>query len=239
MKFIFTNEDFSYNLIKYVRGGLLAKYHTVVRLVERTKPLYGLLPRSMRERLPFIAVTDWRELPQDADAWFYGLSYGKRSLPLDPAHADLLRNFKGAIAFYQNDDGLDFFLHKIPKDLIEKAALFLRNHWPADGSKIPAVIKNRTGFINPYLHRLTPEAGEELGQRPMEITFFGLNTGECNGQRYRENALRMLRSAGIGLSGGLILSDEYPAPRELCVARLSPREHLGIMGQLPADFQVF
>ena len=249
MKFIFTSEDFSYNLIKYVRGGLLAKYHTVVRLVETTKPLYRLLPRSMRARLPLIAVTDWRELPLDADAWFYGLSYGKRSRPLDPAHADLLRNYRGALVFYQNDDGLDFFLHKIPGDLVEKAALFLRNHWPADGSKIPAVIKDRTGFINPYLHRLKPEAGEELRQRPIEIAFYGLNTGGCSGQLYREKAVRLLRSAGGGLTGGLIQSDEYPAPGELCVGRLSPREHLrtisrskiclALWGNCPLTFRFF
>lgn len=246
MKFIFTREDFSYDLIKYVRGGLLARHHTVVRLVESVKPVYRLLPRSVR---PVVNVTDQHELPSDADAWFHGLSFEKRSQPLDAAQAELLRKFRGAIAFYQNDDGLDFFLEKIPGDLIDKAKLFLRNHWPADESRIPPVIRDRTGFINPYLHRLEPEAGEELGQRPFRTTFYGLNTGECLGERYRERAMRTLRNANVGLQGGLVQSDLYPAPQELCVQKLAPQEHLrtlsrskiclALWGNCPLTFRFF
>jgi hypothetical protein len=255
MKIVVTFETYSYNYIKFLRGCLLANHHTVIRVINKVKPQSRLIPRFIKNLIPLIRIDDYRRIPLDADMWLYGLDEEQCRGPIDPCHVDLLRRFKGHIAFYQNGDLLDFSIDRIPPDLVEKASLFLRNNWPADETKIHPAVRSRAGFVNPFLKRKKPVYGASLGRRPHGVMFYGVNTGLGGQAGNRIRAIRLLKEheRAIAFTGGLIHtrhSAKYaPVPPDLLVDELSTEEHdrilssskicLALCGDNPATYRFF
>src|SRR5512133_2350907 len=168
MRIIFTEDDSSVHLrAKYLRGALIKNYHDV-------KVLKTVI-----------------SLP-DADIWFHGLSH-KEDLLIPGNIIKYLNDFKGKIVFFQNDDDLDFKIHKIPDNLIKKTVLFLRNIWPADTSKINSEIVKKIGMINPFLKPNKPEAGADLEKRIYPVSFFGGPAGENCGNSPQSRIQALLK----------------------------------------------
>ena len=199
MIFLFSSDDGQvHSRSRYLRGGLLRNFHRIR------------------------VVRNFSEVPS-GDMWLHGLSRDPTA-PLDGTLCRAMAAFKGKIAFYQNDDGCEFFINRIPVDLRDRAVLFLRNHWPADENLISLEIRTRTGFINPLLKPLAAKAGPALRDRPIDICFYGSFTG--NQDRGRDHALKLLKQAGIPYTGGLIEYVNVPQPPADCaVPAISSREH--------------
>lgn len=137
--------------------------------------------------------------------------------------------FEGELCLFQNDDCREFAIHRVPNELIARTRLFLRNQWTRDGGEIPAVIRERMGFLNPILDPIRVRAGRPLARRTPRVVFFGVRTGRENladGGNSRERAIRLIRAASIPFDGGLVQHPAYGelAP-ELTVTKLSKLAH--------------
>jgi hypothetical protein len=201
---LFTEEDsITHSQARYLRGGLWRNCHRVrvLRAFDRVPP---------------------------ADMWFHGLFYKTGSPFPEPVRCAMER-FTGKIVFFQNDDDLSFALDKIPDSLRDRAALFLRNVWPANADDIHPSIRERTGLLNPFLKPCRAKAGTELICRPHRVSFFGAATG--GGGLSRVKALRLLREAGVPFVGGLFNApDLAPPPREFAADPLPKKTYLQTLG---------
>jgi hypothetical protein len=229
MRIVFTEDDASVHLrAKYLRGALIRNYHNVKVLKNCTS------------------------LP-DADIWFHGLSH-REDLPIPERTIQYLSDFKGKIVFFQNDDDLDFKFHKIPDHLIKKTALFLRNIWPAEISKINAEIPpEKIGLINPFLKPNKPVAGYDLEKRVYPISFFGGPAGENlgNSPYSRVQALIKLKDAGCKVEGGIYPNQSMSVviPEKFVITQLPEKEYfnkllntrcsLVLHGNNPLTFRLF
>lgn len=177
MRFLFTCEDGNtHSRSRLLRGGLIKNYHTVIK------------------------VKNVQKVPQ-ADFWFHGIS-PKRGIEFSEKIRNEMEKFQGKIVFFQNDDGLDFTVDKIPDQLIEKGFLFLRNVWPIDMRNIDKRIRNKTGLINPFLKPGRAKGGLELSKRKIPISFIGMATGRH--ELTRVNAIQTILKAGLPFYGGII-----------------------------------
>ncbi len=201
--FITGQESHHFSRIKYLRGALIREGH-LVRVSKN-----GALP------------------PRDADLWFHGVST-LSDLPFPEHYVDPMLAFAGELLLFQNDDGSQILMDQIPEVLIPKTRLFLRNQWTRE-RPLPAVIRNRTGLINPILDPLRPHPGRPLVARLLQAAFYGARTGLKNlpsGENSREVALRLLKGGKIAIEGGLIEHPTYgPLPEDLTVPLISKRAH--------------
>jgi hypothetical protein len=224
MKILFTEEDgYIHGRARYIRGGLIKNYHDVK------------------------AVKRGRSIP-DADIWFHGISHLDEVLP-DTEVYERLEMYDGIIVLFQNDDGLEMNLSRIPSSLVHKAHLILRNGWPSDRKKIPENLRCKMGFLNPLLKPDVAIRCKELKDRMNGISFMGAPTG---GERYtRIDALNMLKAAKIPFVGGIFKSPLVPIqpPPHLLIESCSKKEYMSIMentrlslvlhGYNPLTFRLF
>jgi hypothetical protein len=183
------------------------------------------------------------------DAWMIGLSHRIRT-PVSREILAVAEKAEGPVFFYQTNDENDFQAWRIENPKVVEKALFLRNHWPSDIREIPESIRGKTGFINPLIKPFTARPGRPLERRSIPILFYGVNTGDANhGPTCREMALRLIRNAGLPLTGGLVAHPEYATPHDLTVERMSPRRHrrllsdaricLALWGNCPLTYRLF
>jgi len=224
MKIVFTEDDgMVHERARYMRGGLIADYHSVKVLKKYDSHV-------------------------EADIWFHGLSH-LDDVPFTPWVIDGLEKFKGAIVFFQNDDHNGFAVDKIPKPLLDKSKMFLRNVWPSDITCIDSRIVNRTGLFNPLLKPNIAKAGKQLSERKHQVSFIGAATGDTTFDRVF--ALNLLKNGGIPFWGGLIHSDlvNVDIPTSLRCDQVSLKEYFGTMeetaislvlyGYNPLTFRLF
>ena len=208
MRIFFSVEDRQgWQRTLHLRAALLKRGH---RIVPRTP----LTPRP----------------PRGTDLWLYGLTWDPRP-PMSADAVEALRRFDRPIAFFQSDDDLTFYSHRIPQDLLERAAIFLRNQWYADESRLPDAVRGAPrGFITPLLRYAQPvHAGEPLHARRRVAMFYGAGTGSPTNDTVgaRERTVRLLRTSGLPFEGGIVEAsrDSYEQPEDLAVARISQRAH--------------
>jgi hypothetical protein len=223
MDIIFTEDDGPvHHRSRYLRGGLLRNFHRISILKDVAASPRGSL-------------------------WLHGLSHDWR-VPFRAAIQHEMERFSGALAFFQNDDLLDFYLEKIPGPLQDRAVVFLRNVWPSDNNLVAPAIRDRTGYINPFLKPLSARSGKPLVQRSKHAFFYGHATG---GARHtRIDAIRRLKDAGVPLRGGLAESQYTVAPPpDLCVDPIPSARYarfladsaicLALHGNCPLTYRLF
>lgn len=203
MKILFSEDDgMVHDRARYLRGGLLRNYHQV-RLVK-----------------------DFSKVPE-ADLWLHGLSH-LPDHPFQESVQNAMKSFSGAIAFFRNDDGIDFAIDAIPDELRKRTACFMRNVWPSDLGGFAQEIREKNGFLNPILKPHRAHAGKQLANRACPVTFFGAPTG--TGRFTRIDALRLIKQAGLPFTGGLYENRVDPSPpSDLAVTALGTREHLRLL----------
>src|SRR5262245_19546746 len=113
---------------------------------------------------------------QGTDVWMHGLGVDPHR-PLDRALVDALLNTPSAIVLLQLCDAPSMSFHRLPPELMQRARLFLRNHWPSDPSGIPPTARSRIGWLPPMLKAMQPRAGRPLGERASATMFYGTRTG--------------------------------------------------------------
>jgi hypothetical protein len=205
MRIIFTEEDACMHIrARCMRGGLIKNYHKVK------------------------AIADNEDIP-DTDILFHGISH----LPERKNFSNLykrLENFKGKLVLFQNNDELEFNVERVPESLINKAVVILKAIWPSDNSKIHPLIRNKTGFLNPFLKPDRAIAGKDLKKRSVKISFYGAATSFS--QYTRVEALRMLRNAGIPFEGGLCRDSTIPVepPEDLLKPSIKKNDYLSLLG---------
>lgn len=224
MKIIFTDDGGSTReRARYMRGGLIRNYHSVK------------------------AIRKYSNIPL-ADVWFHGLSHLPEISFPEKIHKQL-DSFKGKIVFFQNDDGLNFEVEKIPLDLIERTSMFLRNVWPSQKELINPLIRDRIGLLNPLLKPEKANAGKNLLQRPYHVTFYGVAISDE--QSVRIEALRLVKKAGISLNGGIFINplQTNKPPSDLTTDFLPKKDYLSSLentrmslvlhGNNPLTFRLF
>ena len=149
---------------------------------------------------------------------------------MDEASARPLLQSSAKVVLFQLCDAPSMSFERIPQALVDKASLFLRNHWPSDPSSIPAAFRGRTGFLNPMLKPMASLRGAPLSARPVGAMFYGSRTGFENlaqGKNAREETVRRMRSSGLPFEGGLLPHTEarYLAAPDLLVPRMSEKAH--------------
>jgi hypothetical protein len=168
--------------------------------------------------------------PAGIDVWMHGLGVAGAP-PLSAAVTQPLLSSPANVVLFQLCDAASMSFERIPPALAEKARSFLRNHWPSDEQAIPALFRERIGFLPPMLKPMATQPGASLSARPLGALFYGSRTGFTNlaaGRNAREETVRRMRSSGLPFEGGLLPHDEtrYHAARELLVPRMSERAHL-------------
>jgi hypothetical protein len=149
---------------------------------------------------------------------------------MDEASARPLLQSAAKVVLFQLCDAPSMSFERIPRALVDKACLFLRNHWPSDPSSIPSAFSGRTGFLNPMLKPMASVRGAPLSGRPVGAMFYGSRTGFSNlgdGRNAREETVRRMRSSGLSFEGGLLPHAEarYSAAPDLLVPRMSEKAH--------------
>jgi len=191
--------------------------------IDRTALLRGGLVRRHHDVYTASALRRYPDAR--TDLWMYGLHH-RRTHPMPPGAARALASFAGAIAFFQSDDDLDFFMEKIPRELAERARLFLRNQWRGGDTPAPEV-RARRGYITPLVRPLRPRPGELLRARRRVALFYGTGTGitETGTAGARATVVRAMRASGLPFDGGLTPHRLYETPADLLVKRISQRAH--------------
>lgn len=205
MKIIFTEEDvYIHRRARYMRGGLIKNYHHVK------------------------TVRDYSNIP-DSDIWFHGIS----AIPGWKDFSFLyekMESYKGKLVLFQNNDGLEFNVERIPESLIKKTVMFLRNTWPSDNSKIHSLIRDRIGLFNPFVNPGNSAAGKDLVKRSINVGFLGAATRFCEFSRV--NALQILKAAGISVFGGIFRAHKSTdeIPEELLTPQIKKKDYLRSLG---------
>jgi hypothetical protein len=213
------------NRVKYLRGALWRNGHRIIKRAPESLP--------------------------EGSVWMAGLSHKNRD-PLSPQTLALMKKAPGRVFFFQTNDENDFNVERIVDRQVHENALFLRNHWPSDPERIPAEIRDRTGFLNPLIAPFGAKPGRRLADRTIPILFYGVNTGRDNyepGRTVREEALRRIKSARLPFVGGLVAHPEYRTPDYLRVDKISPKAHgklmsdtricLALWGNCPLTYRLF
>jgi hypothetical protein len=222
MKIIFTEEkERTHHRARSLRGGLIKNYHKVIVL------------KSL-DKIP------------SADFWFHGITHDIKE-PISGRLQARMEEFKGKLVFFGNDDPLSFPLERIPLSIQNKVSLYLRSCWPSDTGKIDSKIKDRIGFVNPFLKPSALMPGKQIKDRDIAVGFYGALTAESCFDRVM--AIRMLKVAGLPFEGGLYkISSEIP-PADLEVSKLPLKKYfktlnntkLGLVlhGYNPLSFRLF
>lgn len=222
MKIIFTEEKKrTHHRARSLRGGLIKNYHKVTVL------------KSL-DKIP------------SADFWFHGITHDFK----DPISAQLqtrMEEFKGKLVFFGNDDPMSFPLERIPLLLQNKVSLYLRSCWPSDTGKIDPQIRDRIGFVNPFLKPSALMPGKLLKDREIAVSFYGAPTAESRFDRVM--AIRMIKEAGLPFEGGLYKTLSEAPPEDLEVNQLSLKTYLQTLnntrlglvlhGYNPLSFRLF
>jgi len=167
--------------------------------------------------------------PAGTDVWMHGLGHDHRP-PLDARLADALLSTPAQVVLFQVDDAPSMAFHRLPQPVLNRARLFLRNHWPSDLSGIPPALRQRIGWLPPMLKTMPPRAGRPLRERAIPTLFYATRTGAANlpgGRNAREETVRLMRASGLPFEGGLLAHREprYQAPPALTVPRIHQRVH--------------
>jgi hypothetical protein len=88
--------------------------------------------------------------PPGVDVWMYGLGIDGGPPLSEPVVRSLLDS-PARVVLFQLCDAPNMSFYRIPDALAERAALFLRNHWPRDDAAIPERYRDRIGFLPPML----------------------------------------------------------------------------------------
>jgi len=206
MRFFFTEED-DHARIRAgdIRSALVAARHDV------------------RHGRPGDAV------PHGTDVWMHGLGIDP-DRPMDPALVGSLLATRAEVVLFQLCDAPSMWFQRLPPALMQRARLFLRNHWPSDRQAIPAAARDRIGWLPPMLKTMRPRAGAPLAARTIGTMFYGTRTGDANlpgGGNAREEAVRQMRASGLPFEGGLLAHDasHYRTAAELMVPRIHKHAH--------------
>ncbi len=207
MRCYFTEEDrLTRERARDVRGALVRRHHVVVHGKQGTPP------------------------PRDVDVWFVGLGWDWR-LPFDATLRRQIDAFRGEIVVFQLCDAESMFFERLPEEILARARLFLRNHWPADKGKIPEEVRDRIALTPPMMERLVPSAGRPLAERSRASMFRGTRTAGPNtlpdGRNARDVTVRLMRASGLPFEGGILphTVKEYVAEPDLLVDKITPAEH--------------
>src|SRR5690348_4510869 len=119
MRYFFTEEDdLTRTRASEIRAALVHAHHDVIR----GKP--------------------GDPAPAGTDVWMYGLGHdGRYTLP-DRVVQSLLDS-TAPIVLFQLCDAPSMWFDQIPRALLDRARLFLRNHWPMDSSRIPEAFRGK------------------------------------------------------------------------------------------------
>lgn len=224
MKILFTEDNArTHHRARALRGGLIKNYHNVITL-------------HSTDSIP------------SADLWFHGITSDSNE-PLSEKIQSSMEDFKGKIVFFGNDDSLSFPLDRIHLSIQKKASLFLRSVWPSDHNKIDPNIREKTGFVNPFLKPTKLMPGKQLKDRPFHTSFFGAPLTKS--QFTRINALRMIKAAGFNFKGGLYKNafEVVEPPEDLLIKELplnqfmdtlkNSRLNFVLHGNNPLSFRLF
>jgi len=167
--------------------------------------------------------------PPGTDVWMYGMGVDGAP-PLADAVVQQLLESSAELVLFQLCDAPSMSFERIPERLAARTRLVLRNHWPADESKLPEAYRDRIGWLPPMLKTMAPHAGEPLVERTIGSIFFGSRTGFSNmsGDRNaREETVRIMRASGLPFTGGLLPHREarYHTEPALLVPKLGERSH--------------
>jgi hypothetical protein len=171
--------------------------------------------------------------PPGTDVWMYGLGVDGAP-PLADAIVEQLLESTAQLVLFQLCDAPSMSFERIPERLAARTRLVLRNHWPADESKIPEAYRDRIGWLPPMLKTMAPNAGKALAERSHGSIFFGSRTGFSNlsGERNaREETVRIMRASGLPFIGGLLPHREsrYHTDRALLVPKMSEHKHARLL----------
>ncbi|HSB99703.1 MAG TPA: glycosyltransferase [Burkholderiaceae bacterium] len=167
--------------------------------------------------------------PAGTVVWMHGLGI-ETDQPLDDALVGSLMDSQAQVVLFQLDDAQILSWQRLPPRLMDRARLFLRNHWPRDRSGIAPALRARIGWLPPMLKTMPPRAGRSLRERSIATMFYATRTGALNlpgGRNAREETVRLMRASGLPFEGGLLPHHEarYQAPPELTVRRIHQRVH--------------
>ena len=225
-------------------GGLMSEGHRITIKIDPER--FNSLTFKKSLLFSLNKIGSFEELHQQIDMVFYGL-YGNDLIP--ESDLKFLHNTKTKLAIFQNDDFSQISLERIPLEIQQKAALFLRNHWPSNIKAIPKSIVAKTGFMNSLLGRCHSASGADLKNRSKDVSFFGTNTGIMESNNSREKAIRMLRGAKLELTGGITDHPHYPAAVDISTRRISYKQHekvlsdskisIALWGHCPLTYRFF
>ena len=210
MRFYFTEEDHSTSVrAGDIRAALVHARHEVIR---------GRLGDPA---------------PAGTGVWMHGIAI-EGSPPMAEHVAAQLIASPAPIAVFQLCDGESMSFERIPSDVIARARLFLRNHWPRDRSRLPAAARARMGWMPPMVKPMTARQGKPLAERAGGAIFYGSRTGFANmggGKNAREELVRLMRGSGLAFQGGILRHQDarYPVPANLQVEGLSERAHARLL----------
>jgi hypothetical protein len=171
--------------------------------------------------------------PAGTDVWLHGIGI-EGSPPMPERVAVQLLSSSATIAVFQLCDGENMSFERVPVDIMGRARLFLRNHWPHDRSRIPEAAQSRMGWLPPMLKPMAPRAGRPLADRAAGAIFYGTRTGFANmagARNAREELVRLMRCSDLPYQGGIVTHSDtrYPVPAGLLVEPLSERAHARLM----------
>jgi len=167
--------------------------------------------------------------PPATDVWMHGLGIDT-ARPLPDALVGSLMDTQAQVVLFQLDDAQALSWQRLPPELMGRARLFLRNHWPRDRSGVPPQARERIGWLPPMLKTMPARAGRPLRERTIGTMFYGTRTGTLNlpdNRNAREEAVRLMRASGLPFEGGLLSHHEsrYQPPAELTVPGIHKRVH--------------
>ncbi len=176
--------------------------------------------------------------PAGTDLWFHGLGIEdllrrtseSMPAPMDPALVQDLLSSDAQIVLFQVCDAENMSFDRIPAALSARVRLFLRNHWPADETRIPAAVRGRLGFLPPMMRTMAARAGRPLVQRGQGAFFIGTRTGFANlggGRNAREALVASMRQSGLPFLGGIAPHSDprYVAAPENRIERIHKHRH--------------
>ncbi len=167
--------------------------------------------------------------PPGTDVWMHGLGL-EADRALDAALVASLMDTPAPVVLFQLCDAPSMWFQRLPDGLVNRARLFLRNHWPSDRQSIPPSVRGRIGWLPPMLKTMRARAGRPLHERTIATMFYGTRTGQANlpgGRNAREETVRLMHASGLPFEGGLLPHNEshYLAPADLTVPRIHKRVH--------------